>query len=65
MSSLFIRATHPAGFRSGQWGKVIGLILRQEDERPCYRVEFIDNVVDLWPVYDASDPYEFSSVVTV
>lgn len=52
-----IRATHPAGFRSGQWATVTGLVW--SNARPCYEVRFPDGVTDTWVVYDPSDPYEF------
>lgn len=52
-----IRATHQYGFRNGEWANVIGLLWK--NDRPCYRVKFIDGKEDYWPVYDSSDPYEF------
>jgi hypothetical protein len=52
-----IRATHPAGFRSGEWAAITDLVWA--NERLCYRVRFIDGKVDFWSVYDPADPYEF------
>lgn len=55
-----IRATHPYGFRSGQWAIVIGVVWSNEHNRPCYKVIFPeDAVVDFWPLQDTSDSYEF------
>lgn len=59
---LCIRATHPDGFRYGHdhpWGiveKVVWFL-----DRPCFKIEFSEGVIDYWPVYDESDPYEFQS----
>lgn len=65
---LYIRATHPYGFRSGQWAKVTGVRYlpkqsppRERPARAVYVVQFVDGFTDLWPIYDPSDPYEFSS----
>ena len=57
----FIRATHVAGFRSGQWATLDGVdvVNREGNPRAVFRVSFVDGVVDTWPVYDPSDPYEF------
>lgn len=52
-----IRGAHPASFRSGEWARIIGLEWR--NGRLCYVVLFVDDVEDSWPVYDASNPYEF------
>jgi hypothetical protein len=53
-----IRATHPYGFRCGQWAELIGVCYIEE--RPCFIVFFPDvHVYDSWVVYDPSDPYEF------
>ena len=57
--AILIRATHVYGFRSGQWGRIVGL--DWVNDRPCYVVRFIDGVEDAWPVYDPTDPYEFAS----
>jgi hypothetical protein len=68
---LYIRATHPDAFRSGQWAKVVSVdYLPQRhgpsprDARPIYLVEFVDGRRDQWPVYDDVAGYEFSSAVT-
>lgn len=58
----YIRSTHVAGVRSGQWATLDGVdvINREGNPRcPVFRVSFVDGVVDTWPVYDPSDPYEF------
>lgn len=62
--SLYIRATHPSGYRSGQWAKVIGTEWSIDHKRPVFRVQFVDGMTDTWPVYDPSDPYEFSDKVS-
>jgi hypothetical protein len=43
-----------------EWGRVLGIIW--DKDRPCYIVRFIDDVLDTWPVYDPSDPYEFRAI---
>jgi len=62
---FFIRCTHPAGFRSGQWARVTGIGLfpnakGRAELRPCYLVEFVDGAGDYWPVYDDDAGYQFS-----
>lgn len=52
-----IRSTHPDGFRSGQWAKV--LAVTTVTNRPCYVVMFPDRRTDLWVCDDPRDPYEF------
>ena len=51
-----IRATHPYGFRSGEWATVIGLTWM--NGRASYVVMFLDGKVDQWPINDPWDPYE-------
>ena len=55
-----IRATHPHGYRSGEWGIIHGV--KWLNNRPCYEVVFLDGSTDYWPVHDSSDPYEFASL---
>jgi hypothetical protein len=68
-TNLYIRATHPNSFRSGQWAKVISVRLLPDQHkpfrrsRPVYLVEFVDGRQDQWPVYDADAGYEFASGV--
>lgn len=57
MGNVQIRATHPYGFRNGEWAKIQGVVW--ENNRACYQVVFPDGNADLWPVYDPSDPYGF------
>lgn len=52
-----IRATHPYGFRSGQWALLFAV--QWFNDRPCYHVIFPDGFTDHWPVNDPADPYEF------
>lgn len=52
-----IRATHPAGFRSGEWAVVTGAAMVRG--RSCYTVRFPDGVIDEWPRFDPDDTYEF------
>jgi hypothetical protein len=52
-----IRATHWAGFRSGQWAVVTGV--EWANDRPCFAVRFPDGKTDSWVMVDPSDPYEF------
>lgn len=53
-----IRATHPAGFRSGEWAKVL-TTAPAPDGTDCYVVRFPDGVTDYWRVTDPDDAYEF------
>jgi hypothetical protein len=57
--TVLIRATNPAGYRFGEWGQVESIVW---DRRLCYKVIFIDKVIDIWPIYDKSDPYEFKII---
>ena len=57
-----IRATHPAGFRSGQWATFLGAILFHGHW--CYVIEFEDGVIDHWRVVDSLEPYEFTEEAT-
>jgi hypothetical protein len=59
-SRTLIRATHPYGFRSGEWAVLVAVV--PTEARDCYLVEFPDGVTDFWPVHDPSDPYEFDGV---
>lgn len=52
-----IRATHPYGFRSGEWAEIREVVW--ENNRPCFSVRFVDGAMDTWPIYDPADPYEF------
>ncbi len=56
---VLIRATHPAGFRSGEWARIEGV--QWANGRPCYRVRFPDGATDSWVISDPSDPYEFAA----
>ena len=56
---ILIRATHPYGFRSGEWAELVGLNFDHIPLRPCFFVRFPDGVTDYWPVYDKNEPYEF------
>jgi hypothetical protein len=52
-----IRATHPYGYRCGEWGRILGVTATRD--RVCYMVAWDDEDHDLWPVEDPDDPYEF------
>lgn len=61
-----IRSTHPYGFRSGEWGRVVGV--GTVNGRPCYRICWPprDTVTgrplateDWWVVDDAHESREF------
>lgn len=52
-----IRATHPYGFRCGQWAEIKCIVPR--DSGDCWLVEFPDGVTDFWRVIDPDDQYEF------
>lgn len=51
-----VRATHPAGFRSGEWARVLTTV--ESRGRPCWLVEFPDGAQDWWPIEDADAGYE-------
>lgn len=52
-----IRQTHPYGFRSGQWAKLLTSV--EARGRDCWLVEFEDGVTDWWPKDDPQAGYEF------
>lgn len=52
-----IRATHPYGYRTGEWAEVRMVVPCRS--RYCYLVEFPDKATDLWPVFDPDEHYEF------
>jgi hypothetical protein len=55
---VWVRHTHPNGFRSGEWAELKDFVLGEG--RSCYLVEFPDGVTDLWAVNDPDEPYEFT-----
>jgi hypothetical protein len=55
---LFIRATHPYGFRSGEWAEVL-TTAPAAGGADCFVVRFGDGVTDWWRVADPDDGYEF------
>jgi len=64
---VYIRTNSTAGFRSGQWAKILRLawLPRRHGESPreprvVFCVEFVDGVGDLWPIDDPSALYEFA-----
>ena len=62
-TAKLIRATHPYGFRSGEWAEIL-TIAPDPEGRDCYVVRFSDGFTDYWPVNDPSDPYEFRGGVS-
>lgn len=56
-----IRTMHPAGFRAGKWGVLMGTVIdpRPGGDRVCYVVEFSDGVTDFWVRDDPDGRYEF------
>ena len=64
MTAVWVRHTHPYGFRNGTWAEIVGVEMAEPSylisARPCYRVRFSDGVEDLWSIYDPDEPYEFS-----
>lgn len=54
-----IRGTHPYTYRTGEWGKVLGLA-RHPSGHFCYMVGFDDEDHDVWVINDPDEPYEFS-----
>jgi hypothetical protein len=61
-----IRTVHQYGFRSGEWGDLLGVVVYRS--RPCYVVAFHDDQtvrgnaeLDLWPCADENGNYEFRS----
>ena len=57
-----IRATHPDGFRSGEWAQLVGTMEDPETGRVCYAVKFGDGAADWWPVDDPAHGYEFDQI---
>lgn len=59
--TVYIRSTHPAQYRNGQWAKLRRIVIRYN--RPCFEVQFIDDKFDYWVTYDNPDQYEFMGVI--
>lgn len=56
---LQIRSIHPYGFRSGEWGFIVGVVSVTPldlSERLCWHVGFDNGEYDHWPV---NEQYEF------
>lgn len=58
------------GFRAGQWARIEGVIWAPETfgnaprpGRACFKVKFIDNVVDYWPI-EEQHLMEFTHFIT-
>lgn len=56
----YIRGTHPAQFRCGEWAEILTTAPSPEG-KDCYVVRFPDGKTDWWVVSDPWDPYEFSN----
>lgn len=54
-----VRQTHPYGFRSGEWARVLTTV--ESYGRPCWLVEFPDGQQDWWPITDPDAGYEVRS----
>jgi hypothetical protein len=68
-----IRTQSRYGFRPGEWGRIVDVVVYPQVEttthsdhekkylshRICFRVEFIDGYQDYWPVEDTDGQYEF------
>ncbi|MGO1375117.1 MAG: hypothetical protein ACTHU5_00935 [Psychrobacter sp.] len=62
-----IRATHPYGFRSGEWATIADMVMVTSingTKRLNYMVMFDDGKVDYWPVCDESN-YEIKAASEV
>jgi deferrochelatase/peroxidase EfeB len=51
-----VRQTHPYGFRSGEWARILTTV--ESYGRQCWFVQFEDGVTDWWPIEDAGAGYE-------
>lgn len=51
-----VRITHPYGFRSGEWAKVLTTV--EGPDATCWLVEFPDGATDWWVVDDPDAGYE-------
>lgn len=58
----FIRGTHHYSFRSGEWAKIVGVVVVSNGgtPRPAFAVEYIDGVQDFIVVSDDRN-YEISA----
>jgi hypothetical protein len=54
-----VRQTHPYGFRSGEWARVLTTV-ESYGGRAYWLVEFDDGARDWWPVHDPDAGYEVS-----
>jgi hypothetical protein len=51
-----VRQTHPYGYRSGEWAKVLTIV--ESHGRDCWLVLFEDGNTDWWPITDDVAGYE-------
>jgi hypothetical protein len=51
-----VRRTHPYGFRSGEWARVLTTV--ESRGRACWLVRFPDGVTDWWVIEDPDAVYE-------
>jgi hypothetical protein len=68
-----VKSDHPAAYRSGQWGLVVGVSKttveftnvngnRVQRLRHCYQVIWPDGATDQWPVVDPQASYIFQGM---
>lgn len=58
-AATHVRQTHPCGFRSGEWARLLTTV--QSHGRDCWLVQFEDKATDWWPISDALAGYEFEA----
>lgn len=59
---MFIRATHPHAFRSGEWAQLVAAVESPEiPGRTVWLVVFPDGATDEWPVDDEAHGYELTA----
>lgn len=59
-----IRGMNKNIFRSGEWARIVGVSCAGYPHRVCFDVEFLDGVLDQWPVEDQAAEYEFRPSIT-
>lgn len=60
MSAVFeeyVKGTHPACFRSGEWAKIVATV--PTGNGPGWLVQFADGATDIWPIHGSGYGYRW------
>lgn len=61
MNHPLVRSNHPAALRSGEWARIVLVVVATVGTEPrvCLAVEFLDGTTDHWALDDPDGMYEF------